>query len=84
MIKELLIKKLRLPELIPILILSAIPLRWYNPPGLTPNPKFQNNEFEIVLEYTPQRLFEFGAVVAILTFVGCIGCFGLGLIRRKK
>ncbi len=34
MIKEPFIKRLRLAELIPIFILSAIPLLWYNPPGL--------------------------------------------------
>ncbi|MCD6334692.1 MAG: hypothetical protein J7M27_05100, partial [Candidatus Latescibacteria bacterium] len=41
-------------------------------------------EFEIVLEYKPQRLFEIGVLISVLTLVGCIGYLGVDFGRRRK
>jgi hypothetical protein len=45
-------------------------------------------DFQIVLEYKPQRLFEIGVLISGVTFVSCIGylCFGgiRGLISKKN
>jgi len=41
-------------------------------------------DFQIVLEFKPQRLFEAGLLVSAITLTGCLGYLGYDLIRRKK
>ena len=40
--------------------------------------------FEIVLEYKPQRLFEVGLLISTTTLLGCIGYLGYGWRRGRK
>lgn len=40
--------------------------------------------FEIVLEFKPQRLFEMGLLISGTTLLGCLGYLGYGWGRRKK
>lgn len=40
--------------------------------------------FQIVLEFKPQRLFELGLLISATTLIGCIGYLGYGWMRRKK
>ena len=40
-------------------------------------------EFQIVLEYKPQRLFEIGVIISLITLIGCIVYLGYDLRRRK-
>ncbi|MFZ3064428.1 MAG: alpha-(1-_3)-arabinofuranosyltransferase family protein [Nitrospirota bacterium] len=44
--------------------------------------KAQN--FEIVLEYKPQRLLEAGVLISAVTLLGCIGYLGYDLFRRRR
>ena len=48
----------------------------------------KTRDFQIVLEYKPQRLFEIGVLISGVTFVSCIGylCFSgiRGLISKKN
>ncbi len=37
--------------------------------------------FQVLIEYFPQRLFETGFIIAFLAFVFCLGCF---IINRRK
>jgi len=41
-------------------------------------------DFQIVLEYKPQRLFEVGVILSGTTLLGCIGYIGYGFVRRRK
>ncbi len=41
-------------------------------------------DFQIVLEFKPQRLFEIGLIVSATTLLGCIGYLGYDWRRRKK
>jgi hypothetical protein len=41
-------------------------------------------EFEIILEFKPQRLFEIGVVISLATLVGCVGYLIRGFMRRRK
>lgn len=40
--------------------------------------------FEIVLEFKPQRLFEVGVIISATTLLGCIGYIGYDFSRRRK
>jgi len=44
--------------------------------------KAQN--FEIILEYKPQRLLEAGVLISAVTLLGCIGYLGYDLFRRRR
>ncbi len=63
---------------------------WYVPVGRKTEEEEEKltGDFQIVLEYKPQRLFEIGVLISGVTFVSCIGylCFGgiRGLISKKK
>lgn len=39
-------------------------------------------QFQIVLEYKPQRLFEIGVLISGITFISCIGYLGYSGIRK--
>jgi hypothetical protein len=41
-------------------------------------------DFQIVLEFKPQRLFEIGLIVSATTLLGCIGYLGYDWCRKKK
>ena len=41
-------------------------------------------EFEIILEFKPQRLFEIGVVISLATFLGCVGYLIRGFVRKRK
>jgi len=43
-----------------------------------------SDEFEIVLEFKPQRLFEIGIMISALTFLGCIVFLLATFLRRRK
>ncbi|MCF6149649.1 MAG: hypothetical protein E3K37_13430 [Candidatus Kuenenia sp.] len=63
---------------------------WYVPVGQKAEVGGQRSEddggisgdFQIVLEYKPQRLFEIGVLISGITFVSCIGYLCWGGIRR--
>jgi hypothetical protein len=69
---------------------------WYVPVGQKTEVRSQKSEeeeekligdFQIVLEYRPQRLFEIGILISGITFVLCIGylcCCGIRNIVTKK
>ena len=40
--------------------------------------------FQIVLEFKPQRLYEFGLLISATTLIGCIGYLGYGWKRQRK
>ncbi|RLB28830.1 MAG: hypothetical protein DRH11_16760, partial [Deltaproteobacteria bacterium] len=42
------------------------------------------DEFQVVLEFKPQRLFEIGIMISALTFLGCIIFLLATFLRRKK
>jgi hypothetical protein len=41
-------------------------------------------DFQIVLEYRPQRLFEIGLIISAATLLGCIGYLGYDFRKRRK
>lgn len=41
-------------------------------------------EFEIILEFKPQRLFEIGVVISLATLLGCVGYLIRDFMRKKK
>ncbi len=41
-------------------------------------------EFEIILEFKPQRLFEIGIVISLATLLGCVGYLIRGFMRKRK
>jgi len=41
-------------------------------------------DFQIVLEFKPQRLFEIGLLISGITLLGCIGYLGYDFRRRRK
>jgi len=41
-------------------------------------------EFEIILEFKPQRLFEIGVVISLATLLGCVGYLTRGFMRKRK
>ena len=41
-------------------------------------------DFQIVLEFKPQRLFEIGLLVSAITLLGCVGYLGYDFSRRRK
>ena len=43
-----------------------------------------NENFQILLEYKTQIIFELGVLISVTTLLGCIGYLGFGVIRRKK
>ncbi len=42
-----------------------------------------DSDFQIVLEFSPQRLFEAGVLVSALVLIGCVGYWGYGCRRRR-
>jgi len=40
--------------------------------------------FQIVLEFKPQRLFEIGLIISAITLLGCIGYLGYDFRKRRK
>ncbi len=44
----------------------------------------KEQDFEIVLEFKPQRLFEVGLLISATTLIGCIGYLGYGWMRKRK
>ncbi|HDZ00220.1 MAG TPA: hypothetical protein ENH52_01975 [Nitrospirae bacterium] len=46
--------------------------------------KQKSEDFQIVLEFVPQRLFEAGLIVSAITLLGCIGYLGAGSRRQRK
>jgi len=43
-----------------------------------------SENFEVILEYLPQRLFEMGFIIASLTFIFCLGCLMVSIRKKKK
>ena len=41
-------------------------------------------DFEMVIEFWPQRLFYLGLGISGATLLGCLGYLGYGWVRRKK
>ena len=41
-------------------------------------------DFQIVLEYKQQRLFEIGVLISAATLLGCIGYLGYGFVRKRR
>jgi len=41
-------------------------------------------EFEIILEFKPQRLFEIGVLISLATLLGCVGYLIRGFMRKRK
>ncbi|MBA7494997.1 hypothetical protein ES702_05576 [subsurface metagenome] len=41
-------------------------------------------EFEIILEFKPQRLFEIGVVISLATLLGCVGYLVRDYMRKRK
>lgn len=41
-------------------------------------------EFEIILEFKPQRLFEIGVVISLATLLGCVGYLMRDYMRKRK
>jgi len=44
----------------------------------------QASDFQIVLEFEPQRWFEVGCLVSATTLLLCLGYFGYAIVRRRK
>jgi hypothetical protein len=51
-----------------------------------PKLKVEENggDFQIVLEFKPQRSFEIGLLISSTTLLGCIGYLGYDWCRKKK
>ncbi|MBI4683834.1 MAG: hypothetical protein HY755_01395 [Nitrospirae bacterium] len=41
-------------------------------------------DFQIVLEFKPQRLFETGLIISATTLLGCIGYLGYDFRKRRQ
>jgi len=52
---------------------------WY----ITPEDSEGKENYEIIIEFWPQRLFYIGLGVSLLTLLGCSGYLGYGLAKRK-
>ena len=61
---------------------------WYVPVGRKSEEEKLTGDFQIVLEYKPQRLFEIGILISGITFVLCIGylcyCGIRNIVTKKK
>lgn len=57
---------------------------WIVPAGQFRVKGKNGEDFEIVLEYKPQRLFEMGLLISGATLLGCVGYLGFGFMRRRK
>lgn len=44
----------------------------------------KDKDFQIVIEYKPQRLFEAGVGISITSLIGCIGFLGYGSYRSRR
>lgn len=44
----------------------------------------KGQDFQIVLEYKPQRIFEAGVIISATALFVCIGCLGYGAIRWRR
>lgn len=52
-------------------------------PGIKSPNMSQSQEFQIIIEYIPQRFFETGLILSIITLLACIGYIGLDLKRKR-
>jgi hypothetical protein len=52
---------------------------WYVRPS-----QAEADQFDIILEFKPQRLFEIGVIISALTLLGCIGYLFASYIRRRS
>jgi len=41
-------------------------------------------DFEVILEFWPQRLFYIGLIVSIITLLGCLGYLGRYYYNKRK
>lgn len=61
---------------------------WWVPVKMNPSQEESNTKsFEIILEYKPQRLFEVGVLISLLTLICCLSYliyYGIKRIRLKK
>lgn len=48
---------------------------------IKPEDTDDKTEYDLIVEYFPQRLFYIGTIITIITFISCLGC--LIILRRK-
>jgi hypothetical protein len=51
---------------------------------LTPEDAGEKENYEIIIEFWPQRLFYLGLGVSFLVMLGCLGYLGIALVRKKN
>jgi len=58
---------------------------WWVPVEInSPRGEFSPKSFEIILEFKPQRLFEVGALISLLTFICCLSYLIYDSIKRVR
>ncbi|MBU2592603.1 hypothetical protein KKD61_04050, partial [Patescibacteria group bacterium] len=51
---------------------------------ITPEDAGGQENYELVVEFSPQRLFYIGLVISLTTLLGCLGYLGIKTIRSIK
>jgi len=61
------------------LLVNGYANAWY----VTPQDTGGREDYEIIVEFQPQRMFYLGAGISLFTFLSCCGYLGLSFIKRR-
>ena len=61
------------------LLVNGYANSWY----ITPQDSDGAEDYEIIIEFQPQKLFYLGLGISLATLLGCLGYLGDGFVKRR-